>query len=108
MERYNCQNCGAPIESAQCPYCGTMLYDFVAMDSDKPAYIRINLHGRVITFSAVVNSADLEYEQEYDFGWGEEGIIYGTAPPRLTVQFNIVPDSNKTMYICENRRVCSE
>ena len=25
----NCPNCGAPIETEKCPYCGTTLYTFV-------------------------------------------------------------------------------
>ena len=27
----NCPNCGAPIETEKCPYCGTMFLDFAAM-----------------------------------------------------------------------------
>lgn len=37
MTRHNCPNCGAPIESVQCPYCGTMFYDFAVMDTASPA-----------------------------------------------------------------------
>ena len=64
MERYNCPNCGAPIESTQCPYCGTVFYDFTALDSDKPTYIRMNWHGNQIVFRAIMRSAEIEVRDD--------------------------------------------
>lgn len=60
MNRYNCPNCGAPIDSTQCPYCGTVFYDFTVIDSDKPTYIRMNWHGNQIVFRALMRSAEIE------------------------------------------------
>ena len=64
MERHNCPNCGAPIESTQCPYCGTVFYDFTALDSDKPTYIRMNWHGNQIVFRAIMRSAEIEVSND--------------------------------------------
>lgn len=64
MERHNCPNCGAPIESTQCPYCGTVFYDFTTLDSDKPTYIRMNWHGNQIVFMAIMRSAEIEVRDD--------------------------------------------
>lgn len=46
---YNCPNCGAPIQSEKCPYCGTTFYDFAAIDLDRPCYIKFKHKDSVIT-----------------------------------------------------------
>ena len=48
----NCPNCGAPIESEQCPYCGSIFIDFACLDADKPFYIKVKHDGQ-ITISRV-------------------------------------------------------
>ena len=48
----NCPNCGAPIESEQCPYCGSVFVDFACLDADKPFYIKVKHDGQ-ITISRV-------------------------------------------------------
>jgi hypothetical protein len=35
----NCPNCGAPITGEYCPYCGSVFYDWAALDSNKPKVI---------------------------------------------------------------------
>ena len=48
----NCPNCGAPIESEQCPYCGSIFIDFACLDADKPFYIKVK-HDEKIVISKV-------------------------------------------------------
>lgn len=43
-DKLNCPNCGAPITATECPYCGTVFYDFTAMSFDKPAYIKAKVY----------------------------------------------------------------
>ena len=31
-EKLNCPNCGAPLVSEKCQYCGTLFYDFSAIE----------------------------------------------------------------------------
>lgn len=50
----NCPNCGAPIESERCPYCGTIIYDFANVSFDKPSYIRLKVNNRLYVFKAWV------------------------------------------------------
>ena len=37
----NCPNCGAPVTSEKCPYCGTLFYDFSAIEVGKPCFLKI-------------------------------------------------------------------
>lgn len=43
MNRYNCPNCGAPIEAEKCPYCGTVILDFGAIQIGAPTYVKFKL-----------------------------------------------------------------
>lgn len=58
--RTNCPNCGAPIDSTQCPYCGTMFYDFGAIEVGKPAWFRFKIYDRVYVFKGM-SSASFEF-----------------------------------------------
>ncbi len=64
MKRHNCPNCGAPITETECPYCGTVFYDFASIDSDKPTYIRMNWYGNQIVFRAIMRSAEIEVRDD--------------------------------------------
>lgn len=56
----NCPNCGAPIESDVCPYCGTHIIDFATMDLDKPFFLRIKANGKAIRARALVENLVVE------------------------------------------------
>lgn len=58
-EQSNCPNCGAPIDSEKCPYCGTVFVDFAAMDADKPFFMKIKKNGAVFVVKVILNSADM-------------------------------------------------
>ena len=42
----NCPNCGAPITATECPYCGTVFYDFTIMSFDRPTYIKAEVNDK--------------------------------------------------------------
>ncbi len=56
----NCPNCGAPIESGKCPYCGTILYDFAVLSDTDPVYLRIKVHNNILVFKALMTEASIE------------------------------------------------
>ena len=43
MDNYNCPNCGAPITTDVCKYCGTVFLDFAAIQANKPSYIKFKV-----------------------------------------------------------------
>lgn len=60
MEKHNCPNCGAPISSAKCPYCGTTFYDFTTISDRSPTYIKIKHLNSVVTCRVLLRSAAFE------------------------------------------------
>ena len=52
----NCPNCGAPIESEQCPYCGSIFVDFACLDADKPFYIKVKHDGKITMARVLLTS----------------------------------------------------
>lgn len=58
----NCPNCGAPIESERCPYCGTMFIDFACMDSDKPFYLKIKHDGHIFITKVILRNIEMMNE----------------------------------------------
>ena len=77
-EKTNCPNCGAPINSTICPYCGTAFYDFATLDDKKPTYIQANIAGQLLMFRAMMSDVSLEMSID--------------ALPELEVSFVIYPD----------------
>ena len=87
MTRHNCPNCGAPIESTQCPYCGTVFYDFTVIDSDKPTYIRMNWRGHQMVFKAVMRSVEVNMSSGSLFWRGGDTMD-------AVIEFIILPDDD--------------
>ena len=58
----NCPNCGAPIETEKCPYCGTVFLDFAAMDADQPFYMKVKQHGKIYILKVKMTSMELKTE----------------------------------------------
>ena len=67
-EMFNCPNCGAPITSDRCIYCGTTFIDWTAIDTRKPNWIKIKHNGHIILIKAALLSVTENYmplEPEY-------------------------------------------
>ena len=60
----NCPNCGAPITSEKCPYCGTVFYDFSCIDFFEPTYIKIKHNGNIVMCKAIAKSAAINYKPQ--------------------------------------------
>lgn len=89
----NCPNCGAPIEGAKCPYCGTLLLDFADMEMDKPSYVRIKIHDKVAMLKVVPYALTVEYE-EPDILYADNMPMYVQTAPKgdIKLSMRIVPD----------------
>lgn len=74
----NCPNCGAPIESAKCPYCGTLFYDMTEIDLQNPGYIRLKYGDRIIQGRMYPSRCTLTTEPVYDVWSGRDltGRVY--------------------------------
>ena len=88
-EILNCPNCGAPITSEQCPYCGTLFYDFSAIEIGKPCFLKIKWGNNIILVKANTRNIELNMNSNtvdtYD--------LYG----RRICSFTELPDMDMTM-----------
>lgn len=82
-DKLNCPNCGAPITDAECPYCGSVFYDFATLDSKRPTYVRMKWNDSIITVRALMMSAAINIEPD--------------ALPAIDVEFIAVPDKDGVM-----------
>lgn len=89
-DRLNCPNCGAPITGIECPYCGSVFYDFVTLHSTKPTYIRMAWNDQIITSRVVMRTATINID-EYD------------ALPAIEIEFIAVPDDDGVTIRQERR-----
>ena len=68
MERLsNCPNCGGYLnDNGRCNFCGSKVYDFVAVDFDnhRNTYIRIKSGGKVMVCPVVFHTADINIRTE--------------------------------------------
>lgn len=92
MRKTNCPNCGAPISSIECPYCGTVFYDFATIDDEKPTYLRMNWYNKIITVKALMRSATITHE--YD------------ELPSINIEFVAVPNDDGVIIKQEEKEGC--
>lgn len=61
MTQYNCPNCGAPISSDICPYCGTAFLDWSCLELHKDNWIKIKIDGKVCLIKANFSYLGVEF-----------------------------------------------
>lgn len=98
-----CPNCGAPIDSEKCGYCGSIFYDFVNIQSDALTYIRMKIMGVLHIFRAVVEDVEI-YQDDYGTSLYADNYPIYTEPmmPEITLRMRVV---SETMF--ENKSVAN-
>lgn len=100
-EQLNCPNCGAPITSEKCEYCGTLFYDFSTIDVDKPCYLKIKYQNAIVMVKAKVRHSELnmttESQTAYD-AFGSPLITFLSSQSLdLSLEFECVPFDNDVL-----------
>lgn len=89
----NCPNCGAPIESHKCPYCGTVFYDFADFEVGKTAYIRLNINGNLNVFRALLTDFEVVQDTDnYIMYYDNTPVAYKNSETRLNMNLVLMPD----------------
>ena len=94
-DKLNCPNCGAPIDSTQCPYCGTVFFDFAAIDTEKPTYIRVKHQNHLFTFKALMRDAEVIIDRNGCMALNGIGVPLLYIPSysgSVDFHFEILPD----------------
>ena len=86
----NCPNCGAPIETEKCPYCGTMFIDFATMDADKPLYMKVKKDGKIYILKVKMTSMELRIEPNDIYDTFGSRLLRFEPIRSLTLDFDIL------------------
>jgi len=62
LRRYNCPNCGAGITGEQCQFCGTVIYDFAAIQLGRPSFVKLAHNGTIYMFRMIVDDFSMRHE----------------------------------------------
>lgn len=86
----NCPNCGAPIETEKCPYCGTIFLDIAAMDADQPFYMKVKKAGKIYILKVKMNSMELKIEPNDVYDTFGSRLLRFAPISSLTLNFDIL------------------
>lgn len=89
-EQLNCPNCGAPITSEQCEYCGTLFYDFANIELFKPSYIRLRVNDKLVIMKAMPTCINMTLEPAR--------IQCNYPSMKMNVEFRSMADENGILY----------
>ena len=89
-KRYNCPNCGAPISNTECPYCGTVFYDFTSISDTDPSYIILNVNKQAVVFRGIMRSVNIEYG--HDTLYSDNAIITRSFCADISIGLSAIPD----------------
>lgn len=89
----NCPNCGAPINSDKCEYCGTSFVDLACIDTDRPFFIKFKkgfeIHITKVRLTSFAVHQDIS-----------EGVLYADDRPFM-VASPVRPEIDLTLQMVE-------
>lgn len=92
MEQFNCPNCGAPIASDVCPYCGTAFLDWSCLELHKDNWIKIKIDGKVCLIKATLTAFGIDYDDNSDndrIVYMDNHPMYFSSIPTLDLHFDL-------------------
>lgn len=105
-EQFNCPNCGAPIASDICPYCGTAFLDWSCLDERKANWIKIKFNGQIHLMKAHMISLEFDYSTpETTDLWCDDRVYYSIRKPEFNLHMNLlseefaIPGYGKTVML---------
>lgn len=95
MTRDNCPNCGAAITTEKCPFCGAVFYDFAAIDTDKPFYIKIKRGNMITRYKAILTNTLVNYSRQESICYSDNSPVYSGVSldhAEIVLTMRVVPD----------------
>ena len=103
--RTNCPNCGAPIDTDVCPYCGTRFVDFAAMDTKEPFWMRVMTPRGVLTLRVRLQEVELRNPTEEVYSSFADQASYvefrTRMMPEVTMRMSVLPTDGNVIYRVE-------
>lgn len=82
----NCPNCGAPIDSTKCSYCGTTFIDFSCIKTDEPFFLKIkDKYDRTIISKVMLDSALFEMRGDFCYSYGDVMRVFDGLSPSTNI-----------------------
>lgn len=102
----NCPNCGSVLNEKEgyltCAYCGTTIYDFATLDTEKPFYMRVKTQDGIILTKVRCDSAELDADFQHFLLEGypayKWSLLNDSYIRELTMKFQIVQGEDKNDY----------
>lgn len=99
MESNNCPNCGAAITDEKCPYCGTTIFDFSAIDIDKPCFIKIKHGNKLIRTFVEPNGFSVESTPTSSAYYADNAPVYKAfhSDTTIALYFKVLNHKNDVL-----------
>jgi len=82
----NCPNCGAPVQSDICPYCGSVFLDWACFDMNRPTFVKIRDHrGHIVLMKLSPENISIEYNYDSVDIFADDKIIHKISIPELEI-----------------------
>lgn len=85
----NCPNCGAPIKSEKCEYCGTVFLDFASIQIGAPSYVKFKIDDTYIIARLVVTGLEIEQKQERTHYYNGQRMVMGSVVTGISYEFHM-------------------
>ena len=91
----NCPNCGAPIQSDICPYCGSVFLDWSTFDLNRPTFVKVrdfrNGHVKLLKLGTASVEEEISMEHEYLYADNVRHAIRTRPDYIIRAEFNCYP-----------------
>lgn len=89
MSIRNCPNCGAPVVSNKCDYCGTYIFDFSQIKMGEPCWVSVDLgdgHKRLL--HVILNNASVDVDCNEISSYADNRIVDVIRVPDITLDMS--------------------
>lgn len=95
MSITNCPNCGAPVVSNKCDYCGTYIFDFSQIKMGEPCWVSVELgdgHKRLL--HVILNNASVDANYIEISYYADNTVVEELREPDITLDmsFNVIAE----------------
>lgn len=104
-EQFNCPNCGAPIASDICPYCGTAFLDWSCIDERKANFIKVKFNGQIHLMKVHMTTLGFDYNTPETTLLCDDQIYYSFRKPEFNLHMDLlaeefaIPGYGKTLML---------
>jgi predicted GTPase len=89
MSITNCPNCGAPVVSNKCDYCGTYIFDFSQIKMGEPCWISVDLgNGCKRLLNVILNNASVDADYNEISFYADNKVVKTLGVPDITLDMS--------------------